>query len=169
MKRRGLSPDKAAQQAEHEKEFLYVQAYRKYDDALRAKGLLDFDSVLIETAKILERRADVAGRWQYEYVQVDEAQDTDAVQWRIVKAISGNGNVLAVGDENQGMYSWRGSESNLTDYFCSIFPGAAVLPLPINYRSTQAIVEYCKDIAPLQNETVLNLNHAERAGRGPGI
>lgn len=168
MKRRGLSPAAAAMQAENEREEAFVLAYRKYDDALRAKGLLDFDSIVIETANLLERRADVRARWQYEYVQVDEAQDTDAVQWRIVKAISEkHGSALAVGDENQGMYSWRGSESNLTQYFCSIFPNAKVTPLPVNFRSTGSIVDYCKEIAPIQNETVTKLTTGNERGVAP--
>jgi DNA helicase-2/ATP-dependent DNA helicase PcrA len=168
MKRRGLTPNAAAMQSQNDREDLYVLAYRKYDDALRSKGLLDFDSIVIETATLLEKRADVRARWQYKFVQVDEAQDTDAVQWRIVKAISEKyGNALAVGDENQGMYSWRGSESNLTSYFCSVFPNAAVMPLPINYRSTNSIVQYCKEIAPIQNDTVTNLSTPNGEGVAP--
>jgi len=137
MKRRGISPHEAAEQAEHDKEELYAIAYRKYEDALRDRGMMDFDSIVIETAKMLERRKDITERHQFRFIQVDEAQDTDAVQWRVVKMLSAkHGNVLAVGDENQGMYSWRGSESNLTAYFCGIWPEATVMPLPVNYRST---------------------------------
>lgn len=168
MKRRGLTPNMAAMQANSDREDIMVLAYRKYDEQLRAKGLLDFDSIVIETANLLEKRADVRMRWQFRFVQVDEAQDTDAVQWRIVKAISeAHGNALAVGDENQGMYSWRGSESNLTSYFCSLFPGAAVMPLPINYRSTNSIVQYCKEIAPIQNDTVTQLSTPNGDGVAP--
>lgn len=167
-KRRGLSPNACTALAKDEKEEYFVLAYRKYEETLLSRGLLDFDSVMIETANLLERRADVAERWQYKIVQVDEAQDTDAVQWRIVKAITQqHGNALAVGDENQGMYSWRGSESNLTSYFQSVFPGSVVLSLPENFRSTVAIVEYCKEIAPIQNETVTQLHTANEQGVAP--
>lgn len=167
-KRRGLSPNACAAQAKDEKEQYFVLAYRKYEESLLSKGLLDFDSVMIETANLLERRADVAERWQYKIVQVDESQDTDATQWRICKAISSDhGNLLAVGDENQGMYSWRGSESNLASYFQNVFPTAVVLSLPENFRSTGAIVEYCKAIAPIQNDTVTQLHTKNETGVAP--
>jgi superfamily I DNA/RNA helicase len=168
MKRYGLTPHEAYQNAENELEEGYCVAYEKYDEALRARGLMDFDSIIIETARLLEKRADVRARWQYRFVQVDEAQDTDSVQWRIIKAVTEKHNTaLAVGDENQGMYSWRGSESNLTQYFTGIFPTAKVMPLPVNYRSTGAIVGYCKEIAPIQNETVTNLSTPNEAGTAP--
>lgn len=168
MKRRGISPAQAHQHIEHDKEEVYVIAYQKYEHALRDKGLLDFDSIVIETANLLEKRADVRSRNQFRYVQVDEAQDTDSVQWRIVKSLTEkHRNALAVGDENQGMYSWRGSESNLTTYFCEKFPDAKVFPLPVNYRSTGAIVKYCQEIAPIQNDTVTKLQTPNEYGVEP--
>ena len=149
LKRRGISPAQAHRNMENDGEEKFIAAYAKYEQALKAKGVLDFDSIVIETANLLKNREDVRCRNQFRFVQVDEAQDTDAVQWSIIKAITQrHGNALAVGDENQGMYSWRGSESNLTSYFTSVFPSARIFPLPVNYRSTQEIVEYCKQIAP---------------------
>ena len=167
-KRRGLNPHQAYQQAQDDTEEAFCLAFEKYEAALKTKGVLDFDSIMIESAKLLENRPDVRERNQFRYVQVDEAQDTDSVQWRIVKSITeAYGNALAVGDENQGMYSWRGSESNLTEYFTSIFPSAVVFPLAINYRSTGAIVDYCKQIAPIQNETVTKLESVKERGLEP--
>src|SRR5208282_3007617 len=168
MKRRGVSPAMAMRAVENDGELPFVEAYKRYDVALREKGIMDFDSIVIETANLLKNREDVRMRWQYRYVQVDEAQDTDACQWSVIKAITeAHGNALAVGDENQGMYSWRGSESNLTQYFTGLFPGARVFPLPVNYRSTQAIVAYCKEIAPNQNETIENLSTPNEEGVKP--
>lgn len=168
MKRRGITPSMAYQLMEHDKEEVMIIAYEKYEAALREKGVMDFDSIIIETANLLEKREDVRARNQYKYIQVDEAQDTDAVQWRTIKMLGQrHGNVLAVGDENQGMYSWRGSESNLQTFFCNKFPGAKVFALPVNYRSSAAIVEYCKGIAPIQNETVLQLQTPNARGVEP--
>ena len=165
MKRMGISPSEAYHYAETENDEQCVIAYGKYEDALRGKGLLDFDSIVIESAKLLENRPDVRARWQFRQIQIDEAQDTDSVQWRIIKALTEqHGSALGVGDENQGMYSWRGSESYLADYFVSLFPSAVVLPLPINYRSTGSIVEYCKKIAPIQNETITKLSTPNEPG-----
>jgi DNA helicase II / ATP-dependent DNA helicase PcrA len=168
LKRRGISPQMAYRSIENDGEEKFIAAYAKYESALREKGVLDFDSIVIETSNLLRTREDVRRRNQFRFVQVDEAQDTDAVQWSIIKAITQqHGNALAVGDENQGMYSWRGSESNLTSYFTSLFPGASVFPLPVNYRSTQEIVEYCKEIAPNQNETVTGLSTPNEKGIAP--
>ena len=168
MKRRGISPQHAFDNMENDGEEKFIRAYALYEKALRDKGVLDFDSVVIETANLLRNNEDVRSRNQFKFVQVDEAQDTDAVQWSIIKAITKrHGNALAVGDENQGLYSWRGSEANLTSYFCNLFPGARVFPLPVNYRSTQAIVKYCQEIAPIQNETVTNLSTPNELGVEP--
>ena len=168
MKRRGVSPSQAHREMENDGEEKFIAAYAKYEAALREQGVLDFDSIVIETANLLRNREDVRARNQVRFVQIDEAQDTDAVQWSIIKAITQrHGNALAVGDENQGMYSWRGSESNLTSYFTSLFPGARVFPLPVNYRSTQEIISYCKEIAPNQNSTVLGLTTPNARGVPP--
>ncbi len=156
MKRRGISPQQAAkEESEHKDHWTFVRAYTQYEEAMRDQGLMDFDSILCEASKLLARDAEVRGRWQYQYLQIDEAQDTDAVQWQIVRLISERyGNVFAVGDENQGMYLWRGSETKLTEIFKLRFPDAIMLPLSQNYRSTKAIVDYCKEIAPHKNETI---------------
>jgi DNA helicase-2/ATP-dependent DNA helicase PcrA len=168
MKRRGVTPEESFKYIEKDDDEVFCSVYARYEQVMYAEGALDFDSMVIETARLLERRADVRERNQYRQVMVDEAQDTDSIQWRIVKAISeAHGNVLAVGDENQGMYSFRGSESNLTEYFLNLFPGATVYPLPVNYRSTKAIVEYCKGIAPIQNETVTQLSTPNDQGVDP--
>src|SRR5208282_4406104 len=165
MKRRGITPNEAAQQADNDKQMEMVHVYRKYEESLRARGVLDFDSIVIETARLLSSREDVRARWQYKFVIVDEAQDTDAIQWSCVKNLSAN--VLAVGDENQGMFSWRGSESNLTEYFCSKFPGAVVFPLPVCYRCSGEIVSYIQSIAPIKNETVTGLSTPNGQGVAP--
>jgi len=165
MKRRGISPAMAVKFIEHDGDEKFVAAYAKYEQALREKGVMDFDSVVIETARLLESRADVRARNRYKFVQIDEAHDTDSCQWECVKHISEN--ILAVGDENQGIYGWRGSESKITSYFCGMFPAACVLDLPINYRSTKEIVAYCKEIAPEQNSTVLNFSTPNEQGVPP--
>jgi DNA helicase-2/ATP-dependent DNA helicase PcrA len=168
MKRRGISPAMAVQHIEHDGEEVFIEAYRRYEKALAEKGIMDFDSVVIETARLLERRDDVRERNQYRYVQVDEAQDTDEVQIRVIKAINeAHGNCLFVGDINQNMYSWRGAVGNLEAHVLSLFPDAKTFPLSINYRSTQAIVDYIKSIAPFQNETVLNRSTPNEYGVKP--
>lgn len=146
----------------------FAQAYGYYQRALHAAGALDFDDLLVEMAGLLESNADIRARWQFEYVQVDEAQDTDVLQWAIVDMLSQKyGNLFCVGDENQGMYSFRGAESNLQANFESRYPGARVFILPENYRSTDSIVQLCREIAPLQNDTIKNLRTSNPAGKPP--
>lgn len=168
MKRCGISPARAVEHVENDGEEEFIEAYKRYEHALREKGVMDFDSIVIETARLLERRADVRERNQYRYVQVDEAQDTDEVQIRVIKAITeAYGNCLFVGDINQNMYSWRGAVGNLEEHVRSVFPDAVTFPLSINYRSTKAIVDYVKSIAPFQNDTVLNLQTPNEQGVEP--
>jgi DNA helicase-2/ATP-dependent DNA helicase PcrA len=168
MKRRGISPGKAADHIENDGEEKFIAAYARYEKALREKGVMDFDSIIIETANLLKNNAEVRERTQYQYVQVDEAQDTDEIQASIIKLISQDyGNAIFVGDTNQNMYSWRGAVGNLEAHVLHLFPDAKILPLAINYRSTQAIVDYCKSIAPNQNASVTELTTPNEQGVEP--
>ena len=119
-----------------------AESYRLYQAALRAAGALDFDDLIAEPVRLLARpetAARYAGR--FEHVLVDEYQDTNHAQFRLVAALaSGHGNVFAVGDDDQSIYGWRGADlSNVLD-FERAFPGAAVLRLEQNYRSTGNIL-----------------------------
>ncbi len=168
MKRRGVSPSQAHREMENDGEEKFIAAYAKYEAALREQGVLDFDSIVIETANLLRNREDVRARNQFRFCQVDEAQDTDAVQLSVVKSITEKyGNCLFVGDDNQCLYTWRGAVENITQHVLNTFPGARVFPLPVNYRSTQEIVSYCKEIAPNQNETVTGLTTPNEKGIAP--
>ena len=168
MKRRAISPAMAEAHVENDGEYKFILAYSRYEKALRDKGVMDFDSIIIETAKLLENDREVRARNQYRYVQVDEAQDTDEVQARAVKCITEkHGNVVWVGDTNQNMYSWRGAVGNLEAHVLSLFPNAKILPLAVNYRSTQEIVNYCKEIAPNQNASVTDLTTPNEQGVAP--
>jgi len=168
MKRRGVSPQMAYRAIGNDGEEKFIVAYAKYEVALRDKGVLDFDSIVIETANLLRTREDVRARNQYRFVQVDEAQDTDEVQASAVKYITEkHGNCVFVGDTNQNMYSWRGAVGNLEAHVKALFPDAVILPLAINYRSTQSIVDYCKEIAPNRNASVTDLTTPNEKGIEP--
>ena len=168
MKRRGVSPQMAYRAIGNDGEEKFIVAYAKYEVALRDKGVLDFDSIVIETANLLRTREDVRARNQYRFVQVDEAQDTDEVQTSAVKYITEkHGNCVFVGDTNQNMYSWRGAVGNLEAHVKALFPDAVILPLAINYRSTQSIVDYCKEIAPNRNASVTDLTTPNEKGIEP--
>jgi len=149
MKRKGASFDDAMEAARGAEGMRLAMAYRQYETKCREEGWLDFDSMLIESVRLLEANEEVRARWQFKFVLVDEAQDTDDIQWKLVKLISEkHGNVFAVGDEDQLIYEWRGAEANGLSKFQTRFPGCRVIYLFRNYRSTEEIVEFCKIEAP---------------------
>ena len=116
----------------------------RYRQTLGAAGALDFDDLLLRTVELLEREPAVrdAYRRRFPYVLVDEYQDTNRAQYELVRHLAGaQGNVTVVGDEDQSIYSWRGADiQNILD-FETDFPGARVLRLEENYRSSQVILD----------------------------
>ena len=114
-----------------------------YENALRASHALDFDDLLEKTVRLLESNQKIRdyyrGAWRY--IHVDEYQDTNEVQYRLVKSLSGKEkNVCVVGDSDQNIYSWRGASiANILE-FEEDYPGAKIILLEENYRSTQNIL-----------------------------
>ena len=104
---------------------------------------MDFDDLLMVTAQLLESDEAVRARWQrrFEHVLVDEYQDTNHAQYRLVRALAEpQRNVMVVGDDDQGIYSWRGADvRNILD-FERDYPDAHVVALEQNYRSTGTIL-----------------------------
>ncbi len=122
---------------------IIVRVYRRYANALRSNGAMDFDDLLMVTAELLEGNEAVRQRWQsrFQHVLVDEYQDTNHAQYRLVRALAEpQRNVVAVGDDDQGIYSWRGADvRNILD-FERDYPSAHVVALEQNYRSTGTIL-----------------------------
>jgi DNA helicase-2/ATP-dependent DNA helicase PcrA len=122
----------------------YARIAARYRETLLAAGALDFDDLLLKSVSLLQGDAAVRERWQrrFRYLLVDEYQDTNAAQYQLVRLLAGEArNVTVVGDEDQSIYSWRGAQiSNILD-FEKDFPGARVLRLEDNYRSTQRILD----------------------------
>jgi DNA helicase-2/ATP-dependent DNA helicase PcrA len=120
-----------------------VRVYRRYADALRANAAMDFDDLLMVTAQLIEGNAAVRARWQgrFTHVLVDEYQDTNPVQFRLVRALAApQDNVMAVGDDDQGIYSWRGADVRNILEFTRDYPSARTVALEQNYRSTGTIL-----------------------------
>jgi DNA helicase II / ATP-dependent DNA helicase PcrA len=116
----------------------------EYQRRLDARAALDFDDLLLKTAQLFVENGEAreAYRRRFPYVLVDEYQDTNRPQYEIVQNLVGEkGNVTVVGDEDQSIYSWRGADINNILAFESDFPGARIIRLEDNYRSTQVILD----------------------------
>lgn len=119
------------------------KAYREYEAQLRANNALDFDDLLVKTVQLLETQPDVRESYQerFRYIMVDEYQDTNTVQFRLVSLLAGKyRNLCVVGDDDQSIYKFRGANiRNILD-FEKEFPDARVIKLEQNYRSTGNIL-----------------------------
>jgi DNA helicase II / ATP-dependent DNA helicase PcrA len=118
--------------------------FEEYRKELRKSNALDFDDLLLETVRLLKSSAAVRERYQrrYQYMLIDEYQDTNRPQYELIKLLAGpRHNVCVVGDEDQSIYSWRGADIRNILEFEKDFPEARIIRLEQNYRSTQAILE----------------------------
>ncbi|OJT98092.1 MAG: ATP-dependent DNA helicase, partial [Alphaproteobacteria bacterium 65-7] len=118
--------------------------YRQYQERLKALNAADFGDLLLETLHILKTHPDILAdyRDRFRYMLVDEYQDTNVVQylWLNLLARGGDQNICVVGDDDQSIYGWRGAEVENILRFERDFPGARVIRLERNYRSTSAIL-----------------------------
>ena len=117
--------------------------YDRYQKRLHASNAMDFDDLIMVTVEILERFPEARERWQkaFRYVLVDEYQDTNHAQYRLLQLLAGkHGNVFAVGDPDQSIYAFRGADIRNILEFERDFGGAQVIALEQNYRSTNAIL-----------------------------
>ncbi len=122
---------------------IVAKIWKEYELQLKAEKALDFDDLLTKTEKLLQKediRQYYQSKWQY--IHIDEYQDTNIIQYKIAKHIAGeNPNICAVGDIDQNIYSWRGARlKNILD-FEKDYPGTKVVILEENYRSTKIILE----------------------------
>ncbi|MCH2126800.1 MAG: UvrD-helicase domain-containing protein [Pirellulaceae bacterium] len=139
-----LRPDAAASLAQTDKEHLAAMAYRRYQNTLKVAGAVDFDDLLLLTEQLLETDAEVrrdeAAR--FDHLLIDEYQDTNGSQYRIVRALArDHQNLCVVGDDDQSIYGWRGAEVQHILRFAEDWPETTVVRLEHNYRSTAAILE----------------------------
>lgn len=146
-----------------------AEAYRAYEKALGAAGALDFDDLLVKTAKLVRTNDAVRGllRRSVRSLLVDEYQDTNGMQAAIVRAVAGeDGNVFAVGDEDQSIYRWRGADvSNILE-FARQFPKAKTIRLERNYRSTAAILAAAGAVVAENERRLGKTLRAEKTGGG---
>jgi DNA helicase-2/ATP-dependent DNA helicase PcrA len=142
-KSRGLGHEAALGAASNDKEQLAAMAYERYQAALFAQGALDFDDLLLCTERLFTEFKDVRDieAERFDHLMIDEYQDTNASQYRIIKALAlRHRNLCVVGDDDQSIYGWRGAEVQHILNFSRDWPDALVIRLEMNYRSREPIL-----------------------------
>lgn len=126
-----------------------VRIMKGYEEELKRSNAFDFDDLLIKTHELLSEDRETLERFsnRFRYIHIDEFQDTNAVQYDIVKMLSyAHGNIFAVGDDDQSIYGWRGADINNILGFERDFKNAKVYKLERNYRSTKKILDVANTV-----------------------
>ena len=151
----------------HEDDDLLREVHTEYQETLQLQNAVDFDDLLVLAVRLLEKHRDVRDAWErtYSHIMVDEFQDTNGLQMRMLRGLGDeHQNVCVVGDDDQSIYGWRGAEiSNILD-FEQFFPKPVVVKLEENYRSTTPILHTANSLIRH------NLNRREKTlwSRNPG-
>ena len=136
-------------------EAVVAEAYPLYEKRMREASAMDFDDLLVRAINVMELVPEVRERWcrTFRHVLVDEYQDTNHAQYRLLQLLaSEHGNLMVVGDEDQSIYGFRHADvSNILD-FDEDFPGAQIIKLEQNYRSTQTILSAANAVVERNRE-----------------
>jgi len=172
-KNRLISPHDLATEAANQWQENVAKVYVEYQRRLRENNSLDFDDLLMETVLLLEKNTAIRLQYQerFRYILVDEYQDTNHCQYRLVRALTNkNSNIFVVGDSDQSIYCWRGADiRNILD-FEKDYPNCRVIKLTQNYRSTQNILDAANSlIANNQNRREKDLFTDRGKGEKPAF
>ena len=143
-KSQGIRPAAAETAADGDREQLAAAAYARYQTQLRSCGAMDFDDLLLSTEELFDKHPDArfAEATRFDHLLIDEYQDTNGPQYRIVKALADrHRNLCVVGDDDQSIYGWRGADVSHILNFQKDWPDAKVVRLEDNYRSKAPILE----------------------------
>src|SRR3989442_7202704 len=143
-KNRMLEPEEFAAAAEGALARAAAEVYAALGPALKQANAMDFDDLLLFPLELFRAHPERLAYWQrrFEHVLVDEFQDTNAAQYRLVKQLAAaHRNLCAVGDDDQAIYGWRGADVGHMLSFQQAFPGPTLVKLEQNYRSTQVILD----------------------------
>ncbi|MGA3292909.1 MAG: UvrD-helicase domain-containing protein [Candidatus Acidiferrales bacterium] len=146
-KNHGITPDEMeseAQRMQDRDRRDVARVFRAYNEILRKAAAVDFDDLLLRAVELLREHPEVRAAWsaRFQYLMVDEFQDTNQAQEELVRLLAGtHRNVCVVGDEDQSIYGWRGARAGNLKRFTEDFPDAKIIRLEENYRSTQTILD----------------------------
>jgi DNA helicase-2/ATP-dependent DNA helicase PcrA len=141
--------------------------FTAYERLLHDSKALDFDDLLLRSARLLRESTPTRLKWQerFQYIHVDEYQDTNRVQYELMRLLTGpQQNVCVVGDEDQSIYRWRGADVSILLSFSRDFPAARIVKLERNYRSTQNILDAAGAVVANNPERLGKSLNAEKGG-----
>ncbi len=144
-----LTPADYAADAQYPFQQAVAKIYKRYEEMKQVAAALDFDDLLIETVRLFRDSQEAREKYrrQFKHILIDEYQDTNAAQYAIVRSLVGaEKNICVVGDDWQSIYSWRGADFKNILGFERDFPGATVIKLEQNYRSTGAILDAAHNV-----------------------
>lgn len=145
----GMSPSDYEATCYYPNQKQTAKIYARYEKEKQAAGALDFDDLLLETARLFKKNPEVRKKWQekFKHILIDEYQDTNHIQYQLIKSlVNEERNICVVGDDWQSIYSWRGADFTNILNFERDFPGAKVVKLEQNYRSTGNILKASQKI-----------------------
>ncbi len=144
-----LSPTEAKATAQLKLYQQIADIYEKYEAYLHENNLVDFDDLLLLPYKILEKNKQLCKQisQKYQYIMVDEYQDTNELQYKLLKKLcNSHNNICVVGDDDQSIYGWRGATIRNILNFADIFEGTKIIKLEYNYRSTDTILDHANQL-----------------------
>ena len=137
------------QTVENYRQELVARCFQLYEQKMRQAGALDFDDLLLKTVELFQKFPEILSQYQqqWRYLMVDEYQDTNQAQYKFLKLLAQeHRNICVVGDDYQSIYRWRGAEVTNILNFEKDYPGARVILLEQNYRSTQTILKAAEKV-----------------------
>lgn len=143
LKNKGITPETFKKGATEEDEQALAAVYRRYQEALRRQNCFDFDDLLLQSLVLFEKHPEALDHWRgrFRYIMVDEFQDTNQVQFDLVKLLAApRNNLCVVGDDDQSIYAWRGAMAGNILKFHDSYPDTISVTLEQNYRSTGCIL-----------------------------
>ncbi|MDG1874451.1 MAG: UvrD-helicase domain-containing protein [Mariniblastus sp.] len=170
---KSMNPDQAIKASDTDAQHLAAIGYQRYQRQLKMNGAVDFDDLLMLTESLFQNHEEIrleeAAR--FDHVLVDEYQDTNTSQYRIVRGLAdGHRNLCVVGDDDQSIYGWRGAEVEHILSFNRDWPDAKVVRLEDNYRSTEAIIEFANTLIKFNTTRHDKVLRAARpGGQRPGV